>query len=145
MKSTDLKKALACAVHAARQAGALMCRNHGVKKKINSRSRHDIKLALDVQCEKLIDAILLRAFPDSGVLGEEGVSGKADQPLRWVVDPIDGTVNFTYGIPHACVSIAFSCKSVSQRRATYATVVGVVFDPFSDELWLPPLPTRPPV
>ena len=40
------------------------------------------------------------------MLGEEGVAGRADAEYRWVVDPIDGTVNFTYGIPHACVSIA---------------------------------------
>jgi myo-inositol-1(or 4)-monophosphatase len=132
MKSAELKKALACAVDAAQQAGALMCRNHGVEKKINSRSKHDIKLDLDVRCQKLIEGILLKAFPESGLLGEEGLSGKAEQALRWVVDPIDGTVNFTYGVPHACVSIA-----LQERDATgdYATVVGVIYDPFCDELW----------
>jgi myo-inositol-1(or 4)-monophosphatase len=50
-----------------------------------------------------------------------------------VVDPIDGTVNFTYEIPHACVSIALQTKDKTSGK--YITVVGVVFDPFCNELW----------
>jgi len=57
--------------------------------------------------------------------------------LRWVVDPIDGTVNFTYGIPHACVSIALQQRLVKRNQYgdDYETVVGAVFDPFTNELW----------
>jgi myo-inositol-1(or 4)-monophosphatase len=60
------------------------------------------------------------------------------------VDPIDGTVNFSYGIPHACVSIALQVRasrrsaranSHSDQAAPFKTVVGVVYDPFTDELW----------
>ena len=108
MKSTDLKKALAATVKAARMAGGLMRRNKGAVKIINFQSRHDIKLELDVRCQKIIEKVLLGAFPESGLLGEEGLAGLAEAPLRWVVDPIDGTVNFTYGIPHAAVSIALA-------------------------------------
>jgi myo-inositol-1(or 4)-monophosphatase len=133
MKPAGQKEALACAVRAARRAGALIRRHWGVKKKINSRTRHDIKLDLDVRCQELIEAILLGAFPGSGVLGEEGLAGAAEQPWRWVVDPIDGTVNFTYGVPHACVSIALQERV--QEAEDYATVMGVVYDPFCDELW----------
>jgi myo-inositol-1(or 4)-monophosphatase len=126
-------KALACAVRAARQAGSLMRRNQTSVKKISQQSQHDIKLELDVRCQKLIEKTLLSAFPHSAVWGEEGVAGVAGSSWRWVVDPIDGTVNFTYGIPHACVSIAL------QRRAgasgDFSTVIGVVYDPFCDELW----------
>jgi myo-inositol-1(or 4)-monophosphatase len=104
-----------------------------VAKKINEQSRYDIKLALDVRCQQIIERVLLSAFPESGVLGEEGVAGIADSPLRWVVDPIDGTVNYTYGVPHACVSIALQERSGSADE--YRTVVGVVFDPFCHELW----------
>jgi myo-inositol-1(or 4)-monophosphatase len=133
MKASDQKKALACAVQAARQAGGLMRRNQDAKKKISSRSRHDIKLELDVRCQKLIEATLLRALPGSGVLGEEGLAGTADARWRWVVDPIDGTVNFTYGVPHACVSIAL--QEIGSGAGDYTTIVGVVYDPFCDELW----------
>ncbi len=100
------KKALACAVKAARLAGSLMRRNRAAAKIINSQTRHDIKLDLDVRCQKIIETTLLGAFPESGLLGEEGMAGVAEPDLRWVVDPIDGTVNFAYGVPHACVSIA---------------------------------------
>jgi len=126
------QRALESATTAARAAGRLMCAEQAAPKKINSQSQHDIKLELDVRCQKLIEKTLLRAFPESAVLGEEGVAGPAGALLRWVVDPIDGTVNFTYGIPHACVSIA-----LQQRlpNGEFSTVVGVVYDPFCDELW----------
>jgi myo-inositol-1(or 4)-monophosphatase len=101
-------------------------------KKINVQSQHDIKLELDVLCQKLIEKTLSRAFPQAAVLGEEGVAGPQDAPWRWVVDPIDGTVNFTYGVPHACVSIALQQQ---MEQGEYSTVAGVVYDPFCDELW----------
>lgn len=100
-------------------------------KTVNLETRHDIKLELDVRCQKLIEKQLLAAFPEIGLLGEEGDSETAHAELRWVVDPIDGTVNFAYGIPHACVSIALQHK----RARGYETIVGVVYEPFSDELW----------
>lgn len=126
------QRALVCATTAARAAGRLMRSQQGETKIINEQSQHDIKLELDVRCQKLIEKILLRAFPDSAVLGEEGVAGRADAPLRWVVDPIDGTVNFTYGVPHACVSIALQKRG---KGEAFSTIVGVVYDPFCDELW----------
>ena len=87
MKSPQMTKALACAVRAARQAGSLMRRNQTSVKKINQQSQHDIKLELDVRCQKLIEKTLLAAFPHSAVLGEEGVAGVAGADWRWVVDP----------------------------------------------------------
>ncbi len=126
------QRALDCAVAAACAAGRLMLRYRAAPKKINLQSRYDIKLELDVRCQKLIEKTLLRSFPDSALLGEEGLAGPQESPLRWVVDPIDGTVNFTYGVPHACVSIAL------QERldgGDFCTVIGVVYDPFCGELW----------
>jgi myo-inositol-1(or 4)-monophosphatase len=131
MKFT-LQSALKRATAAARAAGRLMRSQKSAPKKINQQSQHDIKLELDVRCQKLIEKILLRSFPQAAVLGEEGVSGQPDAAWRWVVDPIDGTVNFTYGVPHACVSIALQQRLASGE---YRTVAGVVYDPFCDELW----------
>ncbi len=133
MTTPELRRALACAVLAAQQAGALMRRNRDAPKTIKSRTRYDIKLALDVRCQKIITRVLLDAFPVSGLLGDEGMAGSDGTPLRWVVDPIDGTVNFTYGVPHACVSIALQERG--DMAADYATIAGVVFDPFCGELW----------
>jgi myo-inositol-1(or 4)-monophosphatase len=133
MKPPEMPKAVACAVRAARQAGSLMRRNQTSVKKINRQSQYDIKLELDVRCQKLIEKTLLSAFPHSAVFGEEGMAGVAGADWRWVVDPIDGTVNFTYGVPHACVSIALQKRAGSSDD--FSTVIGVVYDPFCDELW----------
>jgi myo-inositol-1(or 4)-monophosphatase len=133
MAPSEQKRALACAIKAARAAGELMRRNLNAPKKINATSAHDVKLELDVRCQKLIERTLRAGFSKIALLGEEGVSGDPNSPRRWVVDPIDGTVNFTYGIPHACVSIALQIEN--HLAALYETVLGVVYDPFNDELW----------
>jgi len=141
MKIAEQKKALATAVAAARKAGQLIRQNHRRVKTVNSETQHDIKLELDVRCQKLIEKIVLKALPESAILGEEDSSGAANAELRWVIDPIDGTVNFSYGIPHVSVSIALqrrvhiSAKSSAASEVVYETIVGVVYDPFCDEMW----------
>jgi myo-inositol-1(or 4)-monophosphatase len=127
----NLKRALACAVDASREVGELMRRNLRETKAINEQTQFDIKLQLDVRCQHLITKKLMGAFPETSIYGEEGVSGKQDSDWRWVVDPIDGTVNFSYGIPHACVSIALQQKQGSE----YVTKAGVVYEPFTDEMY----------
>ena len=139
VKQMNLKQAQAEAVRAAQAVGSLMRRNLHASKRANSVTQHDIKLELDVRSQKLIERSLRRTFPQVAVLGEEGVAGRADAEYRWVVDPIDGTVNFAYGIPHACVSIALQQRAqtpgVAEYDDGYQTLVGVVYDPFCDELW----------
>jgi myo-inositol-1(or 4)-monophosphatase len=142
VKADSLQKALGAAEAAARGAGVLMRRNLNAVKRVNSSTQHDIKLALDVECQRRIERGLSRALPEAAILGEEGTSGDQDAPLRWVVDPIDGTVNFTYGIPHACVSIALQERRTAGGSPTdgpyadgYATVAAVVHDPFTSETW----------
>ena len=146
MKPTELKRALFTAAEAARAAGQLMRRNLHAAKKVHLATQHDIKLDLDVRCQKRIEGILAIAFPQVALLGEEGVTGETNAPYRWVVDPIDGTVNFTYGLPHACVSIALQSRPgkgpqrslnapARTRGGGYESVVGVVYDPFGDEMW----------
>ncbi len=145
----NLKRALAVAVAAAKDAGALMRKNWRSPKKVNSISQYDIKLDLDVRCQKLIEKKLRAAFPQINLLGEEGDSGDVSLEYRWVVDPIDGTVNFAYGIPHAGVCIALQTRvqrsgsrnqkanpsSISNSPSSYQTLLGVIYDPFADELW----------
>ena len=130
-KTVNLKRALATASKAARAAGGLMRKNWRSPKQVNQTTRYDIKLELDVRCQKMIERTLRASFPSINLLAEEGDSGDVQLEYRWVVDPIDGTVNFAYGIPHACVSIAL------QRRVKkdYETLLGVIYDPFADELW----------
>jgi myo-inositol-1(or 4)-monophosphatase len=135
----NVRRAQTCAVLAARSVGVLMRRNLAKKKRANSVTEHDIKLELDVRSQNLIGRTLSSAFPRAALLGEEGVAGNPESDYRWVVDPIDGTVNFAYGIPHACVSIALQRRATKASTRVYAdgyeTLVGVVYDPFCDELW----------
>jgi myo-inositol-1(or 4)-monophosphatase len=131
MKNISTKTALAAAVKAARAAGKVMRANWHRPKRVNSAEAHDIKLELDVRCQALIEKILARVFPQIPVLGEEGSTGDVNAECRWVIDPIDGTVNYFYGMPHACVSIALQRR----KRKIYETVLGVIYDPFTDEIW----------
>ena len=147
MTPSEHARALVYAMRAARAAGDLVKRNLGAVKVVNVTSRYDIKLELDVRSQKLIEKMLRAGFPKFAVLGEEGDSGDAAANERWVLDPIDGTVNFAYGIPHACVSIALQERKSKSKGASalpsgpkssepqYITVVGVVYDPFCDEMW----------
>ena len=153
MKKVSAHSALATAVTAARAAGKVMHANWHKPKRVNSAEAHDIKLELDVQCQKLIETTLRRAFPEIPVLGEEGISGDMNSEYRWVVDPIDGTVNYFFGMPHAAVSIALEiknavrpttirkisnprdAKNLATHHSSHVTLVGVIYDPFTDELW----------
>jgi myo-inositol-1(or 4)-monophosphatase len=131
MMGKQIQAALRTAVAASRLAGRIMRSNLRLSKKVNESTQHDIKLELDVRCQKTIERRLRKDFPGIAILGEEGITGDPEAEYRWVVDPIDGTVNFTYGIPHACVSIALQQRAQSR----YESLVGVVYDPFCDELW----------
>ncbi|MDW8309961.1 MAG: inositol monophosphatase family protein [Verrucomicrobiales bacterium] len=145
MNQAELQRALEASVSVAREAGALIRRNLRSAKTVKSATSHDIKLELDVRCQQLIERRLRRVFREIPLLGEEGDHSGRDAALRWVVDPIDGTVNFAYGIPHACVSIALQERAGQSGRPdrsarpagqpAYATLLGVVYDPFQDELW----------
>jgi myo-inositol-1(or 4)-monophosphatase len=115
------------ATKAARAAGESIRANLGTSLAVNVEEAHDLKLEIDVSTQDLITKMLLQEFPNHAVLGEEGSSGSAKAEYQWIVDPIDGTVNFFYGIPHFCISIAL--------RERDTLVVGVIFDPIKDELW----------
>ena len=137
MTISEKKKLLAVAVKAAQTAGDIMRRNRLASKKINEATQRDIKLELDVRCQRKIELMLTKAYPEIAVLGEEENIGDIESELRWVVDPIDGTVNFTYGIPHACVSIALQQRLAKRNKygENYETIIGAVYDPFVEELW----------
>jgi myo-inositol-1(or 4)-monophosphatase len=123
---------LETAKEAAYQAGKMLFQNFGVTTRdVREATQHDIKLELDERAESVIADILLSDFPDSMVLGEESSRGKKQADVRWVVDPLDGTVNFFYGIPHFCVSVAAQVR----EKDEWKTVAGVVFDPVRDEMF----------
>jgi myo-inositol-1(or 4)-monophosphatase len=118
---------LDAAVAAARAAGDLLRTNFHHPQRVNAREKHDIKLEIDVQAQELITDLLLKTFPKHALYGEEGIVGDQTSEFQWVVDPLDGTVNYFYGIPHFCISIALRCQS--------EVIVGVIYDPMRDEIW----------
>jgi myo-inositol-1(or 4)-monophosphatase len=122
-----MNEPLDAAIDAAREAGQLLRENFGRPLKVNVEEAHDIKLELDVRSQDLITQLLLKRFPDHAILGEEGSAANDSTEFEWVIDPIDGTVNYFYGIPHFCVSIALRHKG--------EIIVGVIYDPMRDELW----------
>jgi myo-inositol-1(or 4)-monophosphatase len=115
------------AIEAARAAGHLLRENFGQPLVVNSAEKHDIKLEIDVRTQDLITNLLLVRFPQHALYGEEGIVGDQTAEYQWVVDPLDGTVNFFYGIPHFCTSIAL--------RQREEIIVGVIYDPIRDEIW----------
>lgn len=126
-RSMSRSPELELAMTAAREAGALLRENFGADLDVDEMLTHDIKLALDVKSQDLIEARILEAFPDHAIYGEEGIAGNQDSDTEWIVDPIDGTVNFFFGIPHFCVSIAMRRKGELQ--------VGAIYDPMMDEMF----------
>jgi myo-inositol-1(or 4)-monophosphatase len=111
--STDLldgtdAELLALALATAREAAALVARlrHEGVAVADTKSSPIDIVTEADRTCEELVRERLLGARPDDGFVGEEGDDVVGTSGVRWIVDPIDGTVNYLYGLPHYAVSIA---------------------------------------
>ena len=118
---------LDAAVAAARAAGALLKEHLLVERRVNEFAAHDIKLELDVRAQDLITEMILARFPDHAIYGEEGIGGNQASEFQWIVDPLDGTVNYFYGIPHFCTSIAV--------RRNEKILAGVIYDPMRDELF----------
>jgi myo-inositol-1(or 4)-monophosphatase len=105
----------------------LLRKNFRCPQRVNAVTAHDIKLEIDVQAQELITRLLLKEFPKHALYGEEGVVGDQSSEHQWIVDPLDGTVNYFYGIPHFCVSIAL--------RVRNEVMVGVIYDPIRREMW----------
>ena len=120
---------LPIALDAATQAGQLIKSNFGSDLTVNEMQRHDIKLELDVRSQKLITENILKNDPTHAILGEEEGDLGGDGEVEWIVDPIDGTVNYYFNIPHFCVSIA------ARNRQTKEMLLGVIHDPMMNETW----------
>ena len=118
---------LLTAREAALTAGGFIRGHFGRDLNVDAAEAHDIKLELDRRSQGLIESIILGAFPAHAIYGEEGVRGDQNAPDQWIIDPIDGTVNFFYGIPHFAISVA--------HRRNGVITTGVIYDPMRDELW----------
>ncbi|CAN5803146.1 inositol monophosphatase family protein [soil metagenome] len=117
----------ALALRAAAVAAEILTKRAGAEE-IREKGRADLVTAVDEAAERAIADLIAEAFPDDAVIAEEFSS--AEQIVRgrrWIVDPLDGTVNFVHGHPFACVSIAFADDE--------GPAVGVIHAPFLDEIY----------
>ena len=111
----------------ARKAGALLM-NRPSKFDLDEKSGvFDFATQMDHESEKLIVAEILSARPDDGLIGEEGANRESASGVTWVIDPIDGTVNYLYDLPGWCISIGVKDES--------GPLVGVVYSPATNSLW----------
>jgi myo-inositol-1(or 4)-monophosphatase len=104
----------------------------GVREEVRSKSTPtDLVSEADLASQRAIRALLAELRPADGFLGEEEQAEDetaGESGLRWIVDPLDGTVNFLFAIPQWCVSVAVQDTAGS-------TLAGAVFDPNRDEMW----------
>ncbi len=128
---TDLtaSAALALATEAAREAGALLLELRrspaaGIRSK---SSATDLVSEADEKAEAAIVAMIRKRRPDDALVAEEGSSAPGSSGVSWYVDPLDGTINYLYGIPHWSVSICCADEA--------GPLAAVVFDPLRDELF----------
>jgi myo-inositol-1(or 4)-monophosphatase len=116
------------AIAAARVAGETLRQGFGQGVQINESTAHDLKIQADVDAQAQISKIIFAQFPDHKILGEEeGDTGNPNAEIEWIIDPIDGTLNYAYGLPHFCVSIAARDKN--------KMLLGVIYDPMREELF----------
>lgn len=97
-------------------------------------SETDVVTVMDQRSERLLRERILAARPDDGILGEEGAHNTGSSGLTWVVDPIDGTVNYLYGLPAFAVSVAVVTGDPTVQGA-WEPVAGAVVNPVTGEVF----------
>src|ERR1700704_1689646 len=117
-------------IKAAQKAGRMLKRDFGEVERlqVSVKGPANFATAADHRAEEIVREELERARPGYGFLGEEGGAREgSDKTHRWIVDPLDGTLNFLHGIPHFAISVAL------ERERTI--VAGLVYNPANDELY----------
>lgn len=130
-ESHSHEELLELAVSLARDAGALLLQRFegGRERALASKSSPtDLVSEADLASERLIRETLAQARPTDGFLGEEGGGEDGSSGLSWIVDPLDGTVNFLFSIPQWCVSVAVA--------DAHGVLAGAIFDPCRNELFV---------
>ncbi len=119
---------LQTAIDAAKEAGKFLRESKGKSLKIENKSSSiDPVTQIDKQAEKIIIDTIKGRYPDHAILAEEGGESDDISEYRWIIDPLDGTVNFTHGLPIYCVSIGLEYKR--------AIIAGAVYEPNVDDLY----------
>ncbi len=115
----------AAAIEAARKAGAIQKDEVNKPHRVSFKGLRDLVTEVDHACEAIIVKTLRSRYPSHDFLLEESTVSGTSSLYRWIVDPLDGTMNFSHGIPHFCCSIALEYNGIVQ--------LGVVLDPLRNE------------
>jgi len=124
---TDSKRNLTFIRELAREAGDYIRKSAHRLKRVHYKGEIDLVTQFDRKSQDLIVRQLTREFPGYGILSEENMSRDVDAPVKWIVDPLDGTTNFAHGLPIWAISIALENKG--------NIVLGVIYDPTRDEMF----------
>ncbi len=119
---------LKLAVEAAKKAACLhkkFYRNAGTVR--HKGTSNNLVTKVDLAAERIIKETLHRAYPSHGFICEENGTENADNEFRWIIDPLDGTVNYAHGFPLFCVSIALQKQGVTRLGVVYASVLEELF------------------
>ena len=117
-------------IKASEKASKILIRDFGEieKLQVSKKGPTDFVTNADIKAEKIIIEELKKAKPNYSIISEEsGVENNKDKDNTWVIDPIDGTVNFLHGIPHFAISIAL--------KSNNEIISGLIFDPIKDEIF----------
>ena len=123
--AADLLRAYGDVAELAARAGGDVLRDWRGRFAVSTKGPKDLVTEADVASQKTIREILLSRFPDHGFIGEEGDPDPSTAPLRWMVDPLDGTSNYVHGYPAYCVSVALAYRD--------EVLAGAIYDPVADE------------
>ena len=123
----DFKEIAHTAEQAARQGAAVLMKKLGRLSEINKKGAIDLVTDADTASEKAVIETIRKAFPDHAILAEESGLSRGASPYRWIIDPLDGTTNFTHGLGLFAVSIA--CARAGD------ILCGIVFNPVTAELF----------
>ena len=123
----QLTELLRFAEDTARGAGDILKKRFNHAHRVRYKGRIDPVTEADVRAEKYIVSRLQKTYPEHSILAEEGSDRESRSPFRWVIDPLDGTVNYAHSFPVYCVSIAVEHRGRS--------VTGAVYDPERDEMF----------
>lgn len=124
---TSLNNLLDTAIAAAMAAGAHALKHRARRSERMAETAHDVKLLLDFECQQIAEQTILKQFPDHDMLGEESPTHQESNGYQWIIDPIDGTVNFSHGVPYWCSSVAVRFNQRMLAGCVYAPELGACY------------------
>ncbi|XP_067647778.1 inositol monophosphatase 1 [Eurosta solidaginis] len=125
--SVDLDKCYEVVSQLVDKAGAIIAKRNETRQEFEEKANDiDLVTATDKEVEQLLIQGLIEAFPDHKFIGEEesaagGAPNKLTDAPTWIIDPVDGTMNFVHSFPHSCISIGLKVKKITE--------IGVIFNP----------------